>query len=185
MSEETSSPNNAWLVLGAAFVIVVLAIGAYVFFNQKPPVHSGEVLSLNVYPIHRELHSGPTTEGLPGETETYDEMLVLADVRIKNQTDIPLFLHDMWGTLDLADEKQTSTAASPTDFTKVFVAYPALAVWKKDPLNRDLTLSPGQQVEGMMVFHYQVSKAQWDARNSFNINVSFLHQKSLVLQTAK
>ena len=44
MSEETTSPGNAWLTVGAAFVIVVLAIGAYVFFNQKPPVHTGEVL---------------------------------------------------------------------------------------------------------------------------------------------
>ena len=58
MSEETKS-SNAWLSVGGAFVLVVLAIGAYVYFNTKPPVHAGEVLSVNIYPIHRDLSKGP------------------------------------------------------------------------------------------------------------------------------
>lgn len=185
MSEESSPSSNAWLTVGAAFVIVVLAIGAYVFINQKPPVHSGQVLSLNIYPIHRDLRSGPTTEGLPGEAETYDEVLVFADARIKNQTNIPLFLHDMYAVIELPGEEERSTAASPSDFAKVFAAYPQLASFHKDPLPRDLTLSPGQQVEGLMVFNYQIPKSQWDQRTAFNITLTFLHQKPLILTVPK
>jgi hypothetical protein len=183
---DTRSGNNAWLVVLVAFVIVVAAIGAYVYFDQKPPVHAGQVLSLDVYPIHRELNSnGPATEGLQGQSETYDEVLVFADVRVENHTSIPLFLHDMWAILDLPDGLQRSTAASPADFAKVFAAYPDLAHLKKDPLPRSLTLTPGQKVDGLLVFNYQINKAQWDARNGLDIYFSFLHQKPLILHVAK
>jgi hypothetical protein len=185
MSEETKSASNAWLTVGAAFVIVVLAIAAYVYFNDKPPVHAGQVLSVNVYPIHRDFKAGDSTEGLAGQGDTYDELLVLADVRIENQTTIPLFLHDMWGVVDLQNEEDRSLAASQSDFTKVFTAYPDLRPLRKDPLQRDLTLQPGQQVEGMMVFNYQISKEQWDARSGMDLTVSFLHQKPLLLHVAK
>jgi hypothetical protein len=188
MSEETKS-SNAWLSVGGAFVLVVLAIGAYVWINNKPPVHVGEVLSVNTYPIHRDLStgqaSGVRTEGVLGHGDTYDEMIVLADVRIKNQTDIPLFLHDMWGVVNLPDGDQRSLAASQTDFTKVFVAYPDLRPLRKEPLQRDLTLAPGQQVEGMVVFNYQISKAEWDSRTGMDLTFTFTHQKALVLHVPK
>lgn len=189
MSEETKS-SNAWLSIGGAFVFVVLAIAAYVYFNNKPPVHAGEVLSVNIYPIHRELSTGPakgaSERGIAAQGDTFDEVIVIVDARIKNQTDIPLFLHDMWAVVDLAgEEEQRSLAASQTEFEKVFIAYPSLKPLRKDPLQRDLTLQPGQQVEGMMIFSYQISKAQWDSRDGMDITMTFQHQKPLLLHVAK
>jgi hypothetical protein len=188
MSEETKS-SNAWLSVGGAFVIVVLAIGAYVWFNNRPPVHAGEVLSVNIYPIHRNLSTGPVTgsrtEGVAGQGDVYDEVLVLTEVQIKNQTDIPLFLHDMWAVVDLPDEDQRSLAASQTDFAKAFVAYPDLRPLHQDPLPRDLTLEPGQQVKGMLIFHYPISKTQWDSRTGMDITMIFLHQKPLILHVPR
>ena len=146
------------------------------------------MLSVNVKPIHRVLSTGPVngsrTEGVQGQPDIYDEVIVLAEVRIKNQTDIPLFLHDMWGVVHLPDEDQRSLAASGRDFAKVFVAYPDLKPLRKDPLPRDLTLTPGQQVEGMVIYNYQISKAQWDSRTGMDLTFTFLHQKPLVLQVA-
>lgn len=183
---DTRSSNNSWLTVLAAFVIVTAAIGAYLYFNQKPPVHAGQVLSLDIYPIHRDLSSnGAPTEGLQGQSETYDEVLVFADVRVENHANIPLFLHDMWAILDLPDGLQRSTAASPSDFAKVFAAYPELAKLRKDQMPRSLTLTPGQKVEGLLVFNYQITKAQWDSRNGLDIYFSFLHQKPLLLHVAK
>ena len=185
MAEDSRSSNHAWLTTIAAFVIVSLAIGAYVYFNQKPPVAGGQVLSMDIYPIHRELSTGPSTEGLSGESETYDEVMVFANVRIVNQTDIPIFLQDMWAILDLPDGPQRSTAASQSDFDKVFIAYPDVRPFRKNPMPRDLTLPPGQKIEGLMVFHFDIPKAQWDARNGMAIHVTFVHQNSLVIQVPK
>jgi hypothetical protein len=185
MAEDFRSSNHAWLTVIAAFVIVCLAIGAYVYINNKPPVSAGQVLSVDVYPIHRELSTGPTHDGLAGESETYDEVMVFANVRIANQTNIPIFLRDIWAILDLPEGPQRSTAASQADFQKVFIAYPAVQQFRKDPIPRDLTLQPGQKIEGMVVFHFDIAKAQWDARSGMDIHVSLLHQNSLVIPAPK
>ncbi|MBV8629400.1 MAG: hypothetical protein JOZ83_00645, partial [Silvibacterium sp.] len=159
----TSKP---WFPAAAATVVLVLlAIGAYLWIHSIPPVHTGQVLSVDIYPIHRELSTGPVngskTDGLQGQPDIYDQLIVLANVRIKNQTDIPIFLHDMWGVVHLPnDEEQRSLAASSRDFDKLFIAYPDLKPLRKDPLPRDLTLAPGQQAEGMVIYNFPISKAQ-------------------------
>jgi len=186
MSDDRNSSSNAVLVILAATVLVVLAIGTYVYISNKPPVHSGQVVSVNIYPIHRELRTGPGSEGLAGEKEVYDQLLVLAEVKIKNQTNIPLFLHDMSGIINLPnDEPQRSIGAGTTDFQKVFIAYPDLVPLKKNPVLRGTTLQPGEQIEGEVIFNYPVSQAQWDSRTGFDVDFVFLHQKDLVLHVAK
>lgn len=181
--------NKAWFPVAVAIAVAVLAAaGVFVWIYTRPALQTGKVLSVNTYSIHRELGTGPVngsrTEGVAGQPDIYDQMIVLADVQIKNQTDIPLFLHDMRGVVHLPDEDQTSLAASGTDFAKVFIAYPDLMKFKKDPLPRDLTLAPGQQVEGLVINNYPISKAQWDSRTGMDLTFSFLHQKPLVLQVA-
>jgi hypothetical protein len=185
MPEDSRSSSQAWLTVLAAFVIVSLLIGAYFYFNDKPPVSAGQVLGLDIYPIHRELGGGHTTEGLAGEAETYDEVLVFANVRITNQTNIPLFLQDMWAILNLPDGPQRNGAASQSDFEKVFLAYPETRGFRKNPIARDLTLQPGQAVEGLMIFHFDIPKAEWDTRTNMEIHVTFLHQNSLVITIPK
>ena len=122
--------------------------------------------------------------GVEGQPDIYDQMIVLADVQIKNQTDIPLFLHDMWGVVHLPDEDQRSLAASGRDFEKVFIAYPDLKQFEKAPLPRDLTLTPGQEVQGMVIYNFPISKEQWASRTGMDLTFSFLHQKPLILEVA-
>lgn len=172
-------------ILIAAILIPVVVVAGYVYLNREATPYSGQVVSLNVYPIHRDITSKTTVEGIGGQAETYDEIIVLADVTIKDVGKIPLFLHDMSATALLPDETDTSTAASGTDFNNVFTAYSDLKQYQKAPLRRDLTLQPGQQTEGQMVFNYQLSKAQWDSRSGMDINISFLHHPPLVLHIAK
>lgn len=186
MSDDNTSSSNPLLVILAATVLVVLAIGAYVYISNKPPVHSGQVLSVNIYPIHRELRTGPSTEGLAGQNEVYDQLLVFAEVKIKNQTNIPLFLHDMSGIINIPnDEPQRSIGAGASDFQKVFIAYPDVAPYKKNPILRGTTLQPGEEIDGGVIFSYPLSKAQWDSRTGFDLDFVFLHQKDLVLHVAK
>jgi hypothetical protein len=173
------------LILIAAILIPAAVIAGYVLLNREPIPYSGQLVSVNVYPIHRDITSKTTVEGIGGQAETYDEIIVLADVSIKDVGKIPLFLHDMSATALLPDETDTSTAASGTDFNNIFTAYPDLKQYEKAPLRRDLTLQPGQQTEGMMVFNYQLNKTQWDSRSGMDINISFLHHPPMVLHIAK
>ena len=188
MSGEKITSKPWFPAVAASSVLAVLAIGAYLWIHLTPPVHAGQVLSVNTYPIHRELSTGPVnksrTEGVAGQPDIYDQMIVLADVRIKNQTDIPLFLHDMRGVVHLPDGDQESLAASATDIRKALIAYPDLKQFQKEPLPRDVTIPAGQQVEGLVVYNYPISKAQWDSRTGMDLNFTFLHQKPLVLQVA-
>ena len=170
------------MIVFAAILIVSAAIGAYVWIGNKPPVHAGEVLAITAYPIHRDLSPAAEMGGLTGQKDTFDEVIVLADVRIKNQADIPLFLHDMSADITLANgDVQHNVAAGHDDFQKVFIAYTDLDAHKGTPIKRDTTLTPGQQIEGQIIFHYPISKDQWNTRSKFDISVDFLHQKSLVL----
>lgn len=185
MNEETSSSRSVLIVL-AAILIAAGAVAAYVWIARVPTPYKGQVLTVHVYPIHRDMTQPTTTEGLGGQKETYDEIIVLADVSIQNVSQkVPLFLRDMSAVVNLPDETDRSTAASASDFEKVFEAYPDLQQYKKAPLQRDLTLQPGQQAEGQLIFNYQMSQQQWDTRTGMDINISFIHQQPMVMHVAK
>jgi hypothetical protein len=168
----------------AAIAIVVSIIGGYLWVTYKPPVHTGQIVSVAVYPIHRELSTGTTLGGVSGAPNVYDELIVIVNAQIRSQTQLPLFLNEMYGELTLADgETQESRAAGATDFHKVFVAYPVLAPQQKAPMPRNITMTPGQVVNGQMIFHYPITEQQWNARKSFDVSVRFINQDSLVLHT--
>jgi hypothetical protein len=182
MSENNQSGVHPVFAAVAAVVIVVAIIGAYVWINTNPPVHVGQLMSVTVYPIHRELSTGSALGGLAGAKDVYDEEIVIANVHIKSQTQMPLFLNDMWADVTLADGTvQRSSGATSSDFHNVFVAYPDLASKQTTPILRDTTMTPGQQLDGQIIFHYPISAQQWDQRKGFRVYVQFLHQKDLVL----
>lgn len=166
----------------AGAVITLLVIAAYVYFNEKPPVVSGEILHLTAYPIHRESHTRifATQSTAPAEN-TFDQVIVIADVRLHNQSEGPLFLSDMSALLKLPTEEDRSLAAIVSDYNRVFIAYPQLAPMKQQPLLRDTTIPAGATAEGQLVFNYPITKEQWDQRQSLNLVLSFTHQKDLVL----
>jgi hypothetical protein len=172
------------LVVFAAIVIVVGIIGAYLWATYTGPVHTGQVVSVSVYPIHRELATGGGLGGLNGGPNVYDEEIVLADVKIKSTTKLPLFLQEMWGEVTLPDGNiLQSLAASGEDYKKVFIAYPDLVAKMKPPMPRGITMTPGQEIEGQMIFHFPITQKDWDARKQFDVVIGFINQKSLRLHT--
>jgi hypothetical protein len=116
----------------------------------------------------------------PAENK-FDEIIVIADLRLHNQSEGPVFLADMAAVLKLPTEEDRSLAASTSNFNRVFVAYPELAPMKQQPLLRDITIPAGASAEGQLVFNYPITKEQWDQRQSLNLVLSFTHQKDLVL----
>ncbi|HTV82120.1 MAG TPA: hypothetical protein VME18_05675 [Acidobacteriaceae bacterium] len=181
---EDRSGLNPVIAVFIAIVLVGAVVGGYIWATWVGPAHAGQVVSMTVYPIHQELSTGAELGGMDGGANVYDEVIVLANVKIRSTTKLPLFLHDMWGDLTLHNgTTQQDLAADDTDFGKVFVAYPKLVAAEKSPVERNITLQPGQQIEGQMIFHFPVSQQDWDERQSFTVTVEFLHQKPLVLPT--
>jgi len=181
---DQAGAHPAFAAVAATFIVIAI-LGGYVWYNTKPPVHAGQLVSITAYPIHRELSTGSALGGLAGQKDIYDEEIVVANVHIKSQTEMPLFLHDMWADVTLADgTTQRSSGASPSDYHNVFIAYPTLAPKQTSPVLRDTTMTPGQTLDGQIIFHYPISGQQWDQRKDFKISVQFLHQKDLELDEA-
>ncbi len=169
------------LVIAATVVSIVL--GLYVYLGQKPPVAGGEILSTSIYPIHTLVNTGGGNDaGMAGSAEYSDELIILANVRIRNETNIPLFLQDISSAIKLEDgTEQENVTASNRDMDRLFQAYPVLSYLKIDPIPRDITLSPGQSTEGLTVFHFPLTKEEWDKLHSAKVVVAFVHQKNLEL----
>jgi hypothetical protein len=179
--------KSALKTLVIATIVVTIALGLYVYLGQKPPVATGEVLASTVYPVHTSINNGAGgTDGMAGSSESYDQVIVLTKVRIRNQTDIPLFVQDIGSAIKLPDgSQQTNVAASDKDANRVFQAYPSLSYLRADPIPRDITLSPGQAAEGLAIFNYPISKEQWDTLQTAKVVVQFMHQKNLEINIGR
>lgn len=182
MGEYDKSNNHPLLIVIAAVIVVVGIIATYVWATYVGPVHAGQVMSVTAFPIHRELSTGSGLGGLQGGPNVYDEVIVLADVQVKSTTKLPLFPQDVFADVTLANgEVQESRAAGGADAKKVFVAYPQLASQEQPPLPLGITMTPGQVLNGQLIFHFPITKQDWDGRKAFDVNVRFINQNTLVL----
>jgi hypothetical protein len=174
--------RSALKTIVIAAIVVSIALGLYVYLGQKPPVAAGEILTMNLYPVHALINTGGGPEGMQGQGEYYDQLLILAKIRIRNQTDIPLFMQDISATIKLPDgSEQVNVTAADKDMDRVFQAYPSLSYLRADSIRRDITLTPGQSVQGLTIFNFPITKEQWDTLQSAKVVVSFMHQKNLEL----
>lgn len=174
--------RSSLATFGIAAVVVTLAIAIFVYIVKKPPVSAGEVLEVNYYPVHTTFSGGAGSVGMQGNNETFDQLLILAKVRVRNQTNIPLFLQDIAATVTMPDgTEQRNTAAGATDAGRLFEAFPSLASLRSAPFDRDATVNPGQSTEGLAIFTFPMTRQQWDSRKAANIVVSLIHQNDLVI----
>ena len=167
--------------IAIAAVAISIAIGLYVWIGQRPPVASGDILTMNLYPVHTLINNGGGGDtGMAGTAEYYDQLLILAKVKVRNQTDIPLFMQDISAAIKLPDgSEQVNITASNKDMDRVFQAYPSLSYLRTDSIPRDTTLNPGQSVQGLAIFNFPINKEQWDSLQTAKVVVSFMHQKNL------
>jgi hypothetical protein len=162
-----------------AAVVISIGIGAYFYFGRGKPVATGDIARISIYPIHTVTSGQGSEAGMAGQDETYDQLLVFAQVHVQNLSPDPLTITEIVGNIMLPTEAKngegepTSRAASLSDFNRLFSAYPKLAPLRMDPLLRDTVIPPGQSAEGLLLFNYSMSKDAWDQRKRFSIEVSF------------
>jgi hypothetical protein len=164
----------------AAVVVVSAAIAAYFIAGEKPPVATGEIVQVWAHPRHVE-SSGLDANGAPKATDRFDQVLVIAQIRLHNQSSHPIVLHNILTDVTLADGVHSSYAATRGDYESIFIVYPELADLHGKSLPTELTLDPGQTEEGNIVSAFRMTKEQWDARKQMSFTLGIRYQPSLVL----
>lgn len=166
----------------AATVLVTAAIVTYVLVGEKPPAATGEILEVWAHPMH-SVTPAFDASGAPMSQSSFDQVLVFTRVRLRNQSKQPLFLHQITTNLTHPDGSiDSSYATTASQYERVFLAYPNLAQWRTPPLSiDDLTVNPGQTVEGTFVSAFKLEKENWDARKALDYSFGFRYQPVLKL----
>jgi hypothetical protein len=163
-----------------AAVLVSIAIAVYVIAGEKPPAAVGEIIDIWAHPMHTET-SGIDANGAPMPKESFDQVLVFTHVRLKNPTKQRVFMHQITTNITLDDGLHSSYAAMPSDYDRIFKAYPALAQWQAPTLSPETTIEPGETKEGTFVSAFRMAKPEWDARKSLDFTFGFQYMPNVTL----
>ena len=178
--ELTKGTSHLVLAAIAATILVSVAIAAYLITGQKPPAITGEIVAVWAHPQHTE-SSGLDANGEAMAKDSFDQVMVFTEVRLHNQSKLPLSLLTVLTNATLNDGIHSSYAASQSDYDRVFLAYPKMPVPHGAALPLNLTLEPGASVNGTFVSSFRLSKQQWDERKGLDFSFTFRYQPALKL----
>jgi hypothetical protein len=176
----TRGTSHVIVATVVATVLVSIAIAVYIFMGEKPPASVGDIVDVWAHPMHTETSSWDAN-GAAIPKEEIDQVLLFTRVRLRNQSKQPIFLHQIVANATLADGIHSSYAATPTDFERIFKAYPQLAQWHSTPISPDLTIQPGETKEGTFACSFRLTKADWEARKSLDYSFNFQYLPALTL----
>jgi len=179
--EFTKGTSHVVIAAIVATVVVSAAILLYFITGQTPTMVNGDVLAVWAHPMHVE-SKGYDANGAPMPKESFDQVYVFTQVRLKNLSKTPLFLTSAMTNATLPDGIHSSYAATATDYDRVFLAYPDMPVPHAKALALDSTIEPGQTVEGTIVSAFKLTKDQWDSRKNLDFTFFFRYQPSLVIK---
>jgi len=179
---EEYTKGSGHLIWGGAIatVVVTIAIALYVWSGQKPPAAVGTIEQVWAHPMHSET-SGFDAAGAAMPKESFDQVLVFTRVKLHNQSDKPLFLHQVMTNATLDDGIHSVFAASASEYDRIFKAYPQLAPLHGSGLPNEATIDAGQTLEGTFVSAFRLNKQQWDARKNLDYTFAFEYQPNLKL----
>jgi hypothetical protein len=178
--EFTKGSSHVVIASILAAVLVTIAIALYVKAGDKPPAATGEIVQVWSHLLHTET-SGIDANGAPMAKEHFDQVLVITHVKLRNQSQQPLFLHEVLTNAKLDDQIHSSYAAIVADYERIFQLYPELANLHGPALSPRTTIPPGQTVDGNIISAFRLTRQQWDARKDLNYTFAFQYQPKLVL----
>ena len=166
-----------WASIVAA-ILVTVAIAVYVISGQKPPVLVGQVTNVTAH-FRTAQPSALDASGAPMAVENFEQVLLFAHVKLHNQSKEPLFMRHVMANVTLDDGIHTSYAATPTDYERLFMAYPELAGLHGKPLPLEATIAPGTWLEGDFVTSLRMTRQQWDTRKGLDFSFGMLYQPDM------
>jgi hypothetical protein len=168
-----------WTAL-AAFLVLSAGITLFLMSTRKPPVAAGEVTQVWIHPVHT-INRPTDAAGVQQSARVFDQVLVFAHLRVRNQSDQPIVIKDLMTNATMDGAIHSSYAASPVDFDRIFIAYPDLKALHTTTLSKDTIIQPNQVLDGLIVSAFHVSQEAWDSHQDMNFNVDFKYHPGLVL----
>ncbi|HEY1254888.1 MAG TPA: hypothetical protein VGF01_08920 [Terracidiphilus sp.] len=197
--EFTKGTSHVVLAGLIAAVLVIAVVVVTLLASRKPPVAAGEVVEVWAFPQHGET-SGLDANGEAMAKEPFDQVLLFAHVRLRNQSKLPLQLQNILANTRQADGIPLSVSGgSVAQYQEALLAYPELNLPKGQPLSPHATLNPGESLDGNLFWVFQMNRQQWDARKDWqpdpdhddpgskyglNFTVAIQYQKNLVLTSS-
>ncbi|HTU52154.1 MAG TPA: hypothetical protein VMF56_16305 [Acidobacteriaceae bacterium] len=180
-------PTEPWRPLVVPGIIVVIGLciawAFFAYFGRSKPDASASLLRQYVYQVQVDSGASPQGPGMPGALPEQDETVVLVQARVNNISKYPLTLFDLVSDVKMPGQSSgdESSAALPEDIDRFMQRFPQLTAMNMAPLTRHTVIPPGGSVEGLMVFAYPWTKAQWTQRKSGQVIISFQHGRSVAL----
>jgi hypothetical protein len=164
----------------AAFVVVTVGIILFLMANRQPPPAAGEVTQVWAHSVHM-LNTPVDANGVQSAGEVFNQVLVLANVRVRNQSDKPIVVKELLTNATFDDGPHSSYAATATDYERIFIAYPELRGLHSKTITRDTIIAPGEVLDGMLISAFHITKEQWAAHKDLNFTIQFKFHPDLVL----
>jgi hypothetical protein len=179
---EDLAKGSSYLVWTSLAAFVVVTVGAFLFWMaiHKPPIAVGEVTQVSAHGVHT-INTPIDANGVQTAGEVFDQVLVFANLSIRNQSSEPIILRDLLTNATFNDGIHSSYAATALDFDRIFIAYPDLKGLHGKPLVRDTVIQPGQTLDGEIISSFHVSKEQWAAHKDLNFTIALKFHPDLVL----
>ena len=180
----SQSERRSFLVpiLIALAVLAIAGAGIYLYMPHR--VADLAVTHTAILPTHTEFKTDSRLVG--AQTESQDDLYVLATVRIDDRLHVPLFISDITGALTTADDAVvTSSAVQKSDLENLYFTFPKLKPLASAPLVRESTIPPGDHAEGMVLLHFPLTEADWNNRKSATVTVEFYHQGQFTVTIPK
>jgi hypothetical protein len=180
-------PADPWRPLLVPAVIVAVGLGIvwalFAHFGRAKPDAAATMLRQYIYQVQVDSGESPQGPGMPGATPEKDETVVLVQARVNNISKDPLTLFDLVSDVKMPGQSagDQSSAALPEDIDRFMQRFPQLQSMSMAPLMRHTVIPPGGSVEGLMVFAYPWTKAQWTSRKNGQVIISFQHGRSVAL----
>jgi hypothetical protein len=169
VAEETPSVKSAraFGVVIVAVVLVLVAIAAYVMMNRVAPTAEGNISAIWLYqPLPAQMPNStvpPPSNGL----------IALVPVKIRNVSTKPLAVQELTAVVRLGDTDYKSSAATASDFDKVFSYYPDLNTYRKPLFLVHSEIPPGGELQGLAIFNFALAEGQWNQASAFFVEASF------------